>query len=68
MPMKRIKFSIPLNLEYFSAFRGFLDAVEWGYGDTYFLLGNDVIKLVEVKFKEGIEPEGILKKLLEVPT
>ncbi|MDK2853410.1 MAG: hypothetical protein PWQ92_304 [Thermococcaceae archaeon] len=66
--MKRIKFKIPLSLEYFNAFREFLEAVEWGYGDTYFLLGNDVIKLVEVRFKEGIEPEGILKKLLEVPT
>ncbi|WP_306298113.1 helix-turn-helix domain-containing protein [Thermococcus litoralis] len=67
MLMKRIKFSIPLNLEYFNAFRGFLDAVEWGYGDTYFLLGNDVIKLVEVKFKEGVNPESVLKELLEIP-
>lgn len=65
--MKRIKFKIPLSLEYFNAFREFLEAVEWGYGDTYFLLGTDVIKLVEVRFKEGIEPEGILKKLLEIP-
>ncbi|WP_010478849.1 helix-turn-helix domain-containing protein [Thermococcus zilligii] len=65
--MKRIKFSIPISLDYFNAFRGFLEAVEWGYGDTYFLLGSDVVKLVEVKFREGVKPEEVLGELLEIP-
>lgn len=67
MPMKRIRFKIPLNLEYFNTFRSFLEAVEWGYGDTYFIVGNDVVKLVEVKFKEEVNPEDILNDLLEIP-
>ncbi|WP_335755227.1 helix-turn-helix domain-containing protein [Thermococcus siculi] len=67
MPMRRVKFSIPLSLEYFNSFRDFLEAVEWGYGDTYFLIGNDVVKLVEVKFKEGVNPEELLRSLLEIP-
>ncbi|ASJ07216.1 helix-turn-helix domain-containing protein [Thermococcus pacificus] len=65
--MKRIKFSIPISLDYFNAFRSFLEAVEWGYGDTYFLLGSDVVKLVEVKFKEGVKPEEVLGELLKIP-
>jgi len=70
--MKRIKFKIPvndflINYEIFNAFKWFLKLVEWGYGDTYFLIGSDVVKLVEIKFKEDVNPEGIVKKLLEFP-
>ncbi|KUK27899.1 helix-turn-helix domain-containing protein [Thermococcus sp.] len=68
--MKRIKFRIPIdkvNYEFFNAFKWFMDLVEWGYGDTYFFLGSDVVKLVEIKFKEDLKAEEIVKKLLEIP-
>jgi len=68
--MKRVKFRIPMdriNYEFFNAFGWFMDLVEWGYGDTYFFLGSDVVKLVEIKFKEDINPEEITKRLLEIP-
>ncbi|ACS33336.1 helix-turn-helix domain-containing protein [Thermococcus gammatolerans] len=44
-----------------------MELVEWGYGDTYFFLGSDVMKLVEIKFKEEVNPEEITKRLLEIP-
>ena len=68
--MKRVKFRIPMdriNYEFFDTFEWFMDLVEWGYGDTYFFLGSDVVKLVEIKFKEDVNPEEITKKLLEIP-
>lgn len=43
-----------------------MELVEWGYGDTYFFLGSDVVKLVEIKFKEDVNPEGIAEKLLGI--
>ena len=72
MKMKRIKFRIPINdlfMNYgmLNTFKWFVDLIEWGYGDTYFFLGSDVVKLVEVKFKEEVNPEEITKKLLEIP-
>lgn len=65
--MKRIKFKIPLNQEMFSAFKVFLDAVEWGDGGTYFIIDDEVIKLIEVKFKEGVNPEELLTSLRGFP-
>ena len=68
--MKRIKFKIPIdkiNYEFFNTFKWFMDLVEWGYGDTYFFIGSDVVKLVEIKFKEDVNSEKIVKKLLEIP-
>ncbi|MCD6139639.1 MAG: helix-turn-helix domain-containing protein [Thermococcus sp.] len=68
--MKRIKFKIPIdkiNYEFFNTFKWFMELVEWGYGDTYFFIGSDVVKLVEIKFKEDVNPEKIVKKLLEIP-
>ena len=43
-----------------------MDLVDWGYGDTYFFLGSDVVKLVEIKFKEDVNPEEIAEKLLGI--
>jgi len=68
--MKRIKFKTPIdkiNYEFYNTFKWFMDLVEWGYGDTYFFIGSDVVKLVEIKFKEDVNPEKIVKKLLEIP-
>jgi|GEM_PF-609994 len=63
MPMKRIKFKVPLNQEMFVMFKEFLEAIEWGYGDTYFILDDEIIKITEVKFKEGVNPEEIIENL-----
>lgn len=32
MPMKRIRFRVPLDQKMFAMFREFLGAIEWGYG------------------------------------
>ncbi|ADT83361.1 hypothetical protein [Thermococcus barophilus] len=61
--MKRIKFKVPLNQEMFEMFRGFPEAVEWGYGDTYFILDDEVVKITEVKFREDVSPEEIIGSL-----
>ncbi|WP_346765822.1 helix-turn-helix domain-containing protein [Thermococcus sp. MV5] len=67
MPMKRIKFKVPLNQEMFVMFKEFLKAIEWGYGDTYFILDDEIIKITEVKFKEGVNPEEIIGNLRKLP-
>jgi predicted DNA binding protein len=65
--MKRVKFRIPTDLEEFSEYRWLISAVEWAYGDTSFLLGDDIVKLVEVKFKEEVEPKEIVENLKKIP-
>jgi len=66
--MKRIKFKTPIdkiNYEFYNTFKWFMDLVEWGYGDTYLFIGSDVVKLVEIKFKEDVNPEKSLKNSLK---
>ncbi|MCO6042050.1 helix-turn-helix domain-containing protein [Thermococcus alcaliphilus] len=67
MPMKRIKFKFPNSSEQFSDFKWFIGAIEWAYGDTYFMIGDEIIKLVEIKFKEEANPQDIVNRVKELP-
>ncbi|NJE00889.1 helix-turn-helix domain-containing protein [Thermococcus sp. JdF3] len=59
--MKRLKLAIPYKEELFAGLEWLLEAIEWAYGDTYFTIDTDVIKLVEVKFRES--PEKVIERL-----
>ena len=65
--MKRLKIAIPYEGELFAGLEWFLEAIEWAYGDTYFTIDTDVVKLVEIKFKDGVNPEEILERLRVLP-
>ncbi|WP_367884714.1 hypothetical protein [Thermococcus sp. JCM 11816] len=55
--MKRIKFRFLNSSDVFSDFKWFIEAIEWAYGgDTHFMVGDEIIKLVELKFKEEVNP------------
>ncbi|KUH34569.1 transcriptional regulator [Thermococcus celericrescens] len=66
--MKRLKIAVPYREELFGGLEWLLEAIDWAYGDTYFTIGADVVKLIEVKFKEGINPVGILERLNTLPS
>lgn len=55
--MKRIKFRFLNSSDVFSDFKWFIEAIEWAYGDTHFMVGDEIIKLVELKFKEEVNPK-----------
>ncbi|WP_198300034.1 hypothetical protein [Thermococcus sp. P6] len=57
--MKRLKIGIPSTGELSAGFKWFLEVTEWAYGDTYFIVDGDVVKLVEIKFKDLRAPESI---------
>ncbi|WP_297092440.1 helix-turn-helix domain-containing protein [Thermococcus sp.] len=65
--MKRLKIAVPYTRELSAGFEWLIEAIEWAYGDTYFTLGTDVVKLVEIKFRDGVNPEEILERLKSLP-
>ncbi|AIF69113.1 hypothetical protein PAP_03465 [Palaeococcus pacificus DY20341] len=65
--MKRVKIGIPHSHELFKGFEWLVEAIEWAYGDTYFTIGTDIVKLVEVKFRKGINVDDIIEKLRALP-
>ncbi|WP_148882235.1 helix-turn-helix domain-containing protein [Thermococcus aciditolerans] len=65
--MKRLKIAIPNSERLYRGFEWLLGAIEWAYGDTYFTIGTDVVKLVEIKFRDGVNPEEILERLKSLP-
>ncbi|NJE31336.1 winged helix-turn-helix transcriptional regulator [Thermococcus sp. 18S1] len=65
--MKRLKIAIPYTKELSGGFEWLIEAMEWAYGDTYFTIGTDVVKLVEVKFKDGVNTGEILERLKSLP-
>lgn len=65
--MKRIKFRFLNSSNVFSDFRWFIDAIEWAYGDTHFMVGDEIIKLVELKFKEEVNPQDIMNRMRNLP-
>ncbi|ASI99033.1 helix-turn-helix domain-containing protein [Thermococcus celer] len=65
--MKRLKVRIPSTGELSAGFEWFFEAIEWAYGDTYFIMGADVVKLVEIKFRDDVDPQGMLERLESLP-
>ncbi len=65
--MKRLKIAIPYREELFGGLEWLPEAIDWAYGDTYFTIDTDVVKLVEVKFKDGVNPWEILERLKSLP-
>lgn len=52
--MKWIKFRFFNFLDVFLDFKWFIEVIEWVYGDMYFMVGDEIIKFVELKFKEEV--------------
>ncbi|NJE04621.1 transcriptional regulator [Thermococcus sp. M36] len=65
--MKRLRFAIPQTAKTVRGFEWFIDSIEWAYGDTFFFIGGEVVKLAEIKFKEGTDVGGLLERIRGLP-